>query len=246
MLKDFWRKIFKTDWIFGLSLILLFGIIRFYFVLRANVTGNYAPVSIIFLLMWAAPFVFLTKTGRKEAGLKRPVEYFGLLFCFISGAIVCTVSYLLANWMYGDSIANWYHYISRSYSIKDFSLSGNDRNIYFLIYAIVAMTISPVGEEFLYRGMIHQSFVKDSGNNRASMIDSLAFSITHLAHFGFVYESGTWKFLVFPALIWMLVMFVASRIFFTCRQRTGSITGAILSHAGFNLAMMYFIFYHVL
>jgi membrane protease YdiL (CAAX protease family) len=41
-------------------------------------------------------------------------------------------------------------------------------------------------------------------------------------------------------------MFLASRIFFFANKKSGSILGAIISHAAFNLAMMYFIFYQIL
>ena len=108
------------------------------------------------------------------------------------------------------------------------------------------MTFSPIGEEFFYRGIVHSTFAVHSGNQKASIFDSLAFAVTHLAHFGVVYISGEWKFLFVPALTWMLFMFATGRLFFFCKEKTGSIWGAVLSHVGYNLAMMYFIFYHVL
>ena len=108
------------------------------------------------------------------------------------------------------------------------------------------MTFSPIGEELLYRGLIHQCFVPRYGRNKASIIDSLAFGITHLAHFGLIFSLGEWQFLPIPALLWVLLTFVSSRLFYYCKQKSGSIYGAILCHAGFNLAMTYFIFYHIL
>jgi hypothetical protein len=108
------------------------------------------------------------------------------------------------------------------------------------------MTFSPIGEELFYRGIVHGSFAKELGERKASIIDSLAFALTHLAHFGIIYLSGNWHFLFLPAIMWVIFMFMASRIFFICKQKTGSIYGAIISHAAFNLTMMYFIFYHIL
>lgn len=52
--------------------------------------------------------------------------------------------------------------------------------------------------------------------------------------------------LIIPAILWVFLMFITSRIFIICKKKTGSILGAIISHAGFNLTMMYFIFYHIL
>ncbi len=108
------------------------------------------------------------------------------------------------------------------------------------------MTFSPIGEELFYRGIVHGSFVPQLGEQKASIADSLAFALTHLAHFGIVYTAGSWNFLFLPAMLWVFFMFLSSRIFFICKEKTGSISGAILSHAAYNLTMMYFIFYQVL
>ena len=110
----------------------------------------------------------------------------------------------------------------------------------------MSMLFSPIGEELFYRGMIHGSFSRKYGDNKASHIDSLAFALTHLAHFGIVYVDGQWDFLLLPSLLWLIFMFFTSRLFHYCKKRTGSILGAIVSHAAFNGCMMYFIFYHIL
>lgn len=247
-MSDFrFEKLFKFNWQFGLALILFFGIPRFWFVLQANATGNYNFTSVIFLLMWLTPFVLLTKQGRRTIGIKKPKNYIWLFYSFLLGIIFCTIVYLLGKWLYHDTINNWFVYISNSYgSISSQELEGSNRNIYFAIFAIIGITFSPIGEELLYRGLIHQSLVSKFGNNKASIMDSLAFAITHLAHFGIIYAFGSWSFHFFPALIWMLIIFITGRIFFYSKTKTGSILGAIVSHAGFNLAMTYFIFYYIL
>jgi hypothetical protein len=116
----------------------------------------------------------------------------------------------------------------------------------FIVFCIITMTFSPIGEELLYRGMIHESFVVKFGQNKASAIDSMAFALVHLPHFGLVFSARSWSINWLPALIWMLLMFASSRLFFYCRVKSGTIMGAIFCHAGFNLAMTYFIFYHIL
>ena len=246
MLKPFWQNIFRSDVLFGLVMILLLGIPRFILVLNANVTGNYNLISLIFLFMWISPFIFLTRSGRSQIGMTKPTNATWLLYSFLSGIIFCVLIYIVAVILFGHSISNWFVYISNSYQVADPGLSADDRTGYFIIYSIIGMTFSPVGEELFYRGIVHESFKKKWGDNKASYIDSLAFALTHLAHFGIVYVSGAWRFLFVPAILWVLFMFLASRIFFYCRQKTGSIAGAVMSHAGFNFAMMYVIFYYVL
>lgn len=240
-------KPFNFNWQFGLTLILLFGIPRFFIVLNANQTGNYNFTSIIFLIMWITPFILLTRKGRKFIGIKKTKKYGWLIYSFLIGITVSTIIYFIGKWFYQDSINHWFVYISKSFnSIPIEELKGNSKHIHFVVFAFIGMTFSPIGEELLYRGLIHQSFVAKFGNNKASIIDSLAFATVHLAHFGIIYVSGTWQILFVPALLWMLLMFLTSRIFFFCKSKTESIYGAILSHAGFNLAMTYFIFYHIL
>jgi len=237
----------KFNWQFGLTLILLFGIPRFLFVLEANRSGNYNFTSIIFVLMWLTPFLLLKKEGRNIIGLKRPGNIKWLIYSFLLGIFACTIVFFLGKYLYQNTIENWFVYISNSYSsIPADGLKGDNRQIYFAIFAVIGMTFSPIGEELLYRGLIHQSFVPEFGNNKASVLDSLAFAIVHLAHFGLVYFSGSWKVLFIPAFLWMILMFLASRLFFYCRSKTESIYGAILCHAGFNFAMTYYIFYHIL
>lgn len=115
--------------------------------------------------------------------------------------------------------------------------------MYFLIAATPSMIFSPIGEEFLYRGVVRGSFVGRFGEVRASYLDGLAFALTHLAHFGIVYTVLGWTFLPVPAFLWVLAMFAVSQIFFRCKLFCGSLWGAVFSHAGFNFVMMYFIFY---
>jgi membrane protease YdiL (CAAX protease family) len=169
-----------------------------------------------------------------------------LLYSILLGLGLCIITYAVANYLYQDDISNWFVYISRSYSVSGTDLTDADRLIYFVIYSIIGMTFSPVGEELFYRGLIQGSFKNKFGSNQASTIDSLAFALTHLAHFGIAYTAAGWKFLPAPALLWVSFMFLASKLFFLCKERSGSILGPILAHAGFNVTMMYFIFYHVL
>jgi len=246
MLRPIWKKLFKFNWIFGLVLVLLLGIPRFIIVLNANVSGNYSKIAIIFFMMWFTPLIFLTKNGRRSIGIKKPDNYYWLFYSFIAGIGICTIMYFVGMWLFKVTYSNWFVYIAKSYHVAGTVFNDKQRLTYFLIYSFTGMTFSPLGEELFYRGIVHGSFAVNFGEKKASIADSLAFAFTHLAHFGLVYIFGSWKFLFVPALLWVFFMFLSSQIFFQCKEKTGSILGAIISHAGFNLAMMYFIFYHIL
>ena len=197
--------------------------------------------------MWLTPFLLLKKEGRNIIGMKRPKNIKWLFHSFVLGVFACIIIFFIGNYLYLDTIENWFVYVSKSYSnIPADELKGDNKLIYFAIFAVIGMTFSPIGEELMYRGLIHQSFVPKFGKNKASILDSFAFAVVHLAHFGLVYSSGSWKLLLVPAILWMALMFLTSRLFFYCKSKTESIYGAIVSHAGFNFAMTYFIFYHIL
>lgn len=241
-----WFGTHVPNWQLGVLLILLFGIPRFILVLRANVTDNYGAVSILFVLMWCIPFLLFRKAGRKVLGFVGPKSWTWMFVSLGLGVLACVLMFLFAELTYGDSLSNWFHYIAGSYQVDAALLSDQDRLIYFMIYGIVGMTFSPIGEEFLYRGVIHQCFAADFGSRKASILDSAAFGLTHLAHFGIIYHSGVWKFLPLPAISWVLFIFLTGLLFNYCKIKTGSIWGAVICHAAYNLAMMYAIFYHVL
>jgi uncharacterized protein len=246
MLRPLWQKVFRYNWVFGLVLILLLGIPRFIIVLQANVTGSYGLVPFLFIFMLFSPFIFLTKNGRKSIGIKRPANYYWLFYSFLLGILICIITYTVAILLFEHTISNWFVYISKSYTASGLVVNDSNRLIYFFIYSLTGITFSSIGEELFYRGLVHGSFVGRFGEQKASTADSSAFALTHLAHFGIVYYSGSWHFLFIPAIIWVTFMFITSRIFFVCKQKTGSLLGAIFSHAAFNLTMMYLIFYYIL
>lgn len=245
LLRPIWRPLFNVNWQLGLGLILLFGIPRFILVLQASQTGDFSLVSMIFILMWLAPFILLTRAGRRSIGLRKPRHYRWLGYGVLLGMLACVMMYFIATFLFAHSIENWLVYTRQSYQLQTGPVAPSDRWIYFIIFSVIAMTFSPVGEELLYRGLIHRSFAYDLGEWKASVIDSAAFSLTHLAHFGVVYYAGGWKFLPFPALLWVISIFGTGILFSICKERSDSLAGAVVCHAAFNLAMTYLIFYHL-
>ncbi len=247
--KEALRPVFRFltyNWKLGLFLILLVGIPRFILVLDANASsGGYGTVSIIFLIMWVVPFIFLSKEGRRYIGIKKPTNYLWLMASFFIGFVFCVLMFVCAKFLYADTINNSFVYISRSYTIPGDALVVN-KFMFFAMFSLVGMTYSPIGEELFYRGVVHGSFVDQfGGETKASIFDSLAFALTHLAHFGIVYNMGGWEFLPVPAIMWVVGMFILSQLLFLCKQKTDSILGAIIGHAGYNVGMMYVIFYHI-
>jgi membrane protease YdiL (CAAX protease family) len=230
----------------GILLLVIFGVIRMGLVFQANVTGSYQLVSIVFVAMAVLPWVVLTREGRRRIGLVRPSRWRWVLPSAVAGAAACLAVYAIAAAFWGTSVSNPFAYIAGTYSNVPEAPSDIDRLIHFIIFAVIGMTFSPIGEELLYRGIAHESFAGRFGNRTAAMIDAGAFAVTHLAHFGIVYVAAAWMFLPLPALLWVVAMFLVSLVFYAFRVLTGSILGSMVAHAAFNLAMNYVIFYAVL
>lgn len=241
-LRPFWKNFFDFNWKFGLFLILIICIPRFILVLRANETANYSYIGLIMMISAIAPFLFLSKYGRKQIGIIKPKKYSWLFRSFILGLMFSVLLYFVGNLMYGNTFENWYVYIGKSYNIP-IEIKPNDKLIMFVIMAITGMIFSPIGEELFFRGIVHSSFAKSFGNVKASIIDSFAFALTHISHFGLVFINNEWKLLTFPTCIWTLSMFLVSILFYLCRKKSDSILGAIICHSAFNLGMIYCIFY---
>lgn len=245
MLRKYLPQTIRFDYRLGLGLIMVFGVIRFLIVMNATITSNYSKVSFIFLSMTLLPFLLLNKNGRREIGIVKPASYKWLGLSFLTGAVACFLVYGIGILLFQRTGSNWFYAIGNTYPVNPGALQEGDKLIYFIIYAIIGMTFSPIGEELMYRGMIHESLRGRFGDTGASLIDSAAFGITHLAHFGLVYSLGKWQLLPLPAALWMVLIFASGLVFGYCRRKTGSIAGAIVSHAGFNLAMTWFIFYQL-
>ena len=75
------------------------------------------------------------------------------------------------------------------------------------------------------------------------MVDAGWFAVVHLFHHGIVRVDGRIEVLPLSGLIWMALIFGLGVLFAFLRHRAGSLLAPILSHAAFNLAMNYTIFY---
>ena len=241
-LKPYWENLFKFNWKFGLILILLICVPRFILVLQANQSGNYGPIGAIMFVSALVPFFFLNKNGRQKIGIKGTNKLGGLILALTVGIAFSFLLYYVGKELYGGSYQNWYEYIGKSYKIPE-GISGKDKLILFSIMAGTGMIFSPIGEELFFRGIVHGCFAKSIGDKKASIVDSLAFATTHIAHFGLVFVNDTWSFFPISTLIWVSGMFLVSVLFFRMKELTGSLMGAIFCHAGFNLGMIYSIFY---
>jgi len=240
------RRWLRFDIRTGLVLLALFSAVRFGLVLEASVSRSYALVSVFFVIMAVTPVVLLGREGRRRIGMIWPARPAHLLSALLAGGFCCAVMILSAEGLFGAGDDNAFRYIAGTYAGLPSPMDDQTRLILFLVFAAIGMTFSPIGEELFYRGLVHESFAGRLGDGRAAVVDAAAFALVHLAHFGLVWRLTGWTLLPGPAIWWVGGLFITGLIFFWSRRASGSIMGAIVAHAGFNLAMTGWIFYGVL
>lgn len=242
LVRPVFRRSGRLDVGLALGLLTVFSVVRVAVVLSANATGSYQLAGAVFALMIVLPFVLLTRDGRRDIGLVRPRRWWALPLAVAAGAAACLALVGIVTLLWGQSLENPFAYIARSYSALPTPMPPGDLLVYFAIFAAIGVTFSPIGEELLYRGVVHRGLASGWGSRRASVADAAAFAIVHLAHFGVVIVAGVWSLLPLPALLWVVAMFLVSLLFTAFRNLAGSLAGAVLAHAGFNLAMTAAIF----
>jgi hypothetical protein len=231
------------SWRRGCWWLLLISVPRVWLVLRAQVSGQYQWVSLIFVVMLLLPLVCLNRAGRRQIGWQAPRRYWALPLAFLCGAMGAAGMFVVAETLFAGELGHWFAYVARSYTHVPNPLTPALRWQYVVIYAGISMSFSPLGEEVFYRGWVHEHFASRWGGGWASLIDSVAFGMVHLAHFGIVYVAGQWQFLPLPALLWVLLLVGNCLAFYQMRRLSGSIWGAVLAHMGFNLSMNVGIFF---
>jgi len=239
MLKPVWQKV-TTPWLLFSFMATALAVPRFYFMLN----NQYNWVSAIFLLMWIAPFIFLSKAGRKEIGLVKPVRWLSLLLYTSIGFAFALILYGVGVALFNHTELHWYFVIMNSFNKNNVIAQIKPSALWFMLFTLPTLLLSPVGEEFFFRGMVHQAFAVRWNNSIAISVDITLFGITHVAHYGLVREAGAISISPF-AMAWVLAMMLAALTFHLCGLHAKSIWGAVVAHAGFNFGMMWCIVYLV-
>lgn len=245
MLKNYLAGKLELNWKLGLLLILVFGSLRFLAVIYGIQTGDNKYLSIIFVLMMIVPFAILSVQGKRFIKIQKPKNWLSLIYAILLGVGICFAIFLIGKMLYGNSLSNWFKYIGESYPVDFTNISASDKKIYFFVFVGIGMTFSPIGEELLYRGLVHGCFLEKFGKMKSAIVDSAAFGITHLAHFGLIYQNDAWGIDLIPALLWVILMFITGLVLNVSKSISDSIWGAIVCHMAFNVMMTYLIFYRI-
>jgi hypothetical protein len=153
----------------------------------------------------------------------------------LAAAVVIAVGFSL----YGFGSDNWVITVRDSY--RQVSLPrGKWADFAFL--TLPAVVVSPIGEEFFFRGLFHFSLQRAAGSGTATLANAFAFGSVHLLHHGIWRDAAGLHLHPGSGLMWLLAMMGVSWLFTICRLRSGSLWPAVLAHSACNLCMNVTIF----
>lgn len=199
-----------------------------------------------FVMMMILPFIFLTREGRKQIGLRRSNRSWYYLIAILYGVFAACICFLLGIVLFADSPDNWFVTIRNYYLAQVPGYSDMPLSQFFVIVTAPALIFSPLGEEIFFRGFL-QDAIETRFSLRSSMvIESALFGFVHLFHHGLVRTNGTISFYPISSILWVALMFLTAFGFALLRKRSSSIYPSIVAHAAFNLTMNLCIFYFLL
>jgi len=229
------HRVLKKSWIVCIILYVVFLVLRGIGCLGPESIRLLILVS--FVLMWPLPFIFYTKIGWKGLGLRKIEKPLWIIYGILLGAGSAIIVYLVGFGLFGNTNDHWF------ISLLNQVISEEDRAMInptalFLIVTIPSIIFSPIGEEFLFRGLIHESFKFQEKKWLGYLANSLAFATIHIFHYGITYDAINGLEIQFlNGFVWFSLMMGVSIIFTLCKEKSNSIAPAILSHASFNLVM---------
>jgi len=196
------------------------------------------------LVMWMLPFLFLTRQGRRDIGLrKQGITPVALVLCSLAGVAGGLFIFWVGLALYGNSPDNWCVSIRDSLHLNQM-LAAMSPAAAFAVIALSTVSFTPIGEEFLFRGLIQQSFTLRWNAVIATVVNGFAYGLIHLLHVhGLLHDAAGFHLRLVSGALVVLLLAGLGATFTLCRLWTGSLWCAVVAHAACNLAMIAAIFF---
>lgn len=237
-----WNRIPVAPWLFSLLVLAILAAARYYAVFGPP------QARVLFLLhclaMWALPFIVLTAQERRKIGLrKQGTTLFNLGISALAGACSGFAVYAAGMVVYGASPDNWCLSIRDSFQLNQM-LAVMSPAAAFAVIELASITLTPIGEEILFRGLIQQSFALRWNAAIATVVNGLAFGLMHLHVHGLWRDAAGFHLRLVSGALMVLMLAGLSAILTIIRLRTGSLWCSMVAHAACNLSMVGAIFIH--
>jgi uncharacterized protein len=242
-LRPFWNRRAMPPWLLSLLVLAVLAAARFYSAFGPPQARILFLVHI--LVMWTLPFLFLTRQGRRDIGLCRQgITPVALVLCSLAGVAGSLFVFWIGMALYGNSPDNWCVSIRESFQLNRM-LTVMSPAVAFAVIALLTISFTPIGEEFLFRGLIQQSFSFRWNAVIATLVNGFAYGLMHLLHVhGVWHDAAGFHLRLISGALMVLLLAGLGAIFTICRLWTGSLWCAVVAHAACNLAMISAIFLH--
>lgn len=130
----------------GIVLLTVTALLRILIVLGANATGSYLAGQCVLRRAHRLAMDRIHQARSTAVGFTQPKGGKAVVLAIGAGAAVCVATFALMTALFGHSIANPFVYIASSYAAIPQPLTDADRMIYFLIFAVINATFSPLAK----------------------------------------------------------------------------------------------------
>lgn len=230
LLRSRWRRV-GPAWILAGALYLILAITR-----GMALLGPWPfLLPATFIVMAASPWLLYHRAGRARTGVygrPRLLPCFGAL---VAAAALAAAIVGLGDLAFGGSSADWSTSLRAQLPPAERLPPGAWATVVIILPAV---TFSPIGEEFFFRGVLHEAFAVARGSRTAALANATAFAAVHLLHHGTGITGVGALAALTSAALWFGLMFAAALLFTAARAWTGSIWGAVLSHAACNVVLV--------
>ena len=210
------------DWVVMFVVLCVHVTIRF----QGLADEKFFPLSM--LVLWPIPWMLANREGRGLIGLATVPSLSTGLLC---GFILVAVSAAAAWGAFGSGQQNWLVQHAQSLAPTVDRLPVETAWGQVILIAIPSMLFSPLGEEFLFRGFLLTGLRPYLGPMGSNGIQSTAFALAHLAHFGLAPVQPRLLLVFLPS------MFAAGWTFGWVRIRSHSLWTSIVAHMAYNLGL---------
>jgi membrane protease YdiL (CAAX protease family) len=226
-------------WQIAIALALAFAAMRVTGVLGPRGLRWMLPLG--FTLMALAPFLLLDAAGRRDMGLRAPMDARAYLAAVFAGCAAGLACFALGYTLFGTSGDNWFVTIANNYR-QTMDTTGWPVTRLHLYFTIPALIFSPIGEEIFFRGYLQYALERRFSVRASTIAECAAFGLVHLCHHGLALTASGIALRSVSGPIWVTLMFSTALLFAFLRKSSGSLFPAIVAHVCFNLVMNLTIF----
>ncbi|MCJ7471912.1 MAG: CPBP family intramembrane metalloprotease [Actinobacteria bacterium] len=214
----------------ALSLFTLIALVHFTAAFLKSLALNFAGMILFALIS----LTLVKKRYWQEIRIRKPIYPIYILWGIMLSILFVLVSYVI-TYITDFNPLNFMVIMAKqqlSYGV----ITKYNTWQYFPIAALGFCTISPLTEEFFFRGLLLKSFENKFGNSFANILQAFLFGLIHLAYFWLT------LFDIFLIATVVPLMIFGGIIYGWVTQRTNSVFSSIIVHAFCNFVLILLVF----